>query len=67
MTTGGAAPTDPNHQQEPRQEPKKERGKTVHGEEANAGHRVLTSDDAEVEAYLEVALDAPGARSSAGG
>ncbi len=31
-------------------EPKKERGKTVHGEEANAGHRVLTSDDAEVEA-----------------
>jgi GMP synthase (glutamine-hydrolysing) len=39
--------------------PRKERGKTVHGEEANAGHRVLTSDDAEVEAYLEVALDAP--------
>ncbi len=37
----------------------KERGKTVHGEQANAGHRVLTSDDAEVEAYLEVALDAP--------
>ena len=37
----------------------KERGKTVHGEEANAGHRVLASDDAEVEAYLEVALDAP--------
>ena len=31
-------------------EPKKERGVTVHGEEANAGHRVLTSDDAEVEA-----------------
>ncbi len=40
-------------------EPRRERGKTVHGEEANAGHRVLTSDDAEVEAYLEVALDAP--------
>ena len=39
--------------------PERERGKTVHGEEANAGHRVLTSDDAEVEAYLEVALDAP--------
>ncbi len=38
---------------------KKKRGKTVHGEEANSGHRVLTSDDAEVEAYLEVALDAP--------
>ena len=37
----------------------RERGKTVHGEPANAGHRVLTSDDAEVEAYLEVALDAP--------
>src|SRR5512136_1736292 len=37
----------------------KERGKTVHGELANAGHRVLAPDDAEVEAYLEVALDAP--------
>ena len=35
------------------------RGKTVHGEAANAGHRVLAPDDAEVEAYLEVALDAP--------
>jgi len=35
------------------------RGKTVHGEVANAGHRVLAPDDAEVEAYLEVALDAP--------
>jgi GMP synthase (glutamine-hydrolysing) len=35
------------------------RGKTVHGAAANAGHRVLGSDDAEVEAYLEVALDAP--------
>jgi GMP synthase (glutamine-hydrolysing) len=35
------------------------RGKTVHGEPANAGHRVLAPDDAEVEAYLEVALDAP--------
>ena len=39
--------------------PKAERGKTVHGEAANAGHRVLAPDDAEVEAYLEVALDAP--------
>jgi len=39
--------------------PTRERGKTVHGEEANAGHRVLAPDDAEVEAYLEVALDAP--------
>src|SRR3954464_4523604 len=46
---------------EPEQEPSPsaERGKTVHGEPANAGHRVLGSDDAEVEAYLEVALDAP--------
>jgi GMP synthase (glutamine-hydrolysing) len=36
------------------------RGKTVHGEAANAGHRVLAPDDAEVEAYLEQALHAPG-------
>ena len=36
-----------------------ERGKTVHGEAANAGHRVLAPDDAEVEAYLETALKAP--------
>ena len=36
------------------------RGKTVHGEAANAGHRVLAPDDAEVEAYLETALKAPG-------
>jgi GMP synthase (glutamine-hydrolysing) len=39
-----------------------QRGKTVHGEPANAGHRVLAPDDAEVEAYLEVALDAPAPR-----
>jgi len=39
--------------------PARQRGKTVHGEPANAGHRVLAPDDAEVEAYLEVALDAP--------
>jgi GMP synthase (glutamine-hydrolysing) len=39
--------------------PRVDRGKTVHGEPANAGHRVLAPDDAEVEAYLEVALDAP--------
>jgi GMP synthase (glutamine-hydrolysing) len=39
--------------------PDDQRGKTVHGEPANAGHRVLAPDDAEVEAYLEVALDAP--------
>jgi hypothetical protein len=37
----------------------RERGKTVHGEAANAGHRVLAPDDAEVEAYLETALHAP--------
>jgi GMP synthase (glutamine-hydrolysing) len=36
-----------------------ERGKTVHGEAANAGHRILAPDDAEVEAYLERALKAP--------
>ncbi len=38
---------------------RRQRGKTVHGEAANAGHRVLAPDDAEVEAYLEVALNAP--------
>jgi GMP synthase (glutamine-hydrolysing) len=37
----------------------RERGRTVHGEPANAGHRVLAPDDAEVEAYLETALNAP--------
>jgi GMP synthase (glutamine-hydrolysing) len=36
------------------------KGKTVHGDAANAGHRVLAPDDAEVEAYLETALHAPG-------
>ena len=36
------------------------KGKTVHGEAADAGHRVLAPDDAEVEAYLETALHAPG-------
>ncbi len=50
---------DVTPEQDEAAEPAKERGKTVHGEAANAGHRVLTSDDAEVEAYLEVALDAP--------
>jgi GMP synthase (glutamine-hydrolysing) len=35
------------------------KGRTVHGEQANAGHRVLAPDDAEVEAYLETALNAP--------
>ena len=35
------------------------RGRTVHGEPANAGHRVLAPDDLEIEAYLETALHAP--------
>jgi GMP synthase (glutamine-hydrolysing) len=39
--------------------PARDRGKTVHGAAANAGHRVLAPDDAEVEAYLETALNAP--------
>lgn len=41
------------------QRPATDRGRTVHGEAANAGHRVLAPDDAEVEAYLEQALHAP--------
>jgi GMP synthase (glutamine-hydrolysing) len=45
----------PDHERAPR----RERGRTVHGEPANAGHRVLAPDDAEVEAYLETALNAP--------
>ena len=48
----GAA--EPDHQERP-----PDRGRTVHGEPANAGHRVLAPDDAEVEAYLEQALHAP--------
>ena len=40
-------------------ERERDRGKTIHGEAANAGHRVLAPDDAEVEAYLETALKAP--------
>ncbi len=51
---GGAGPDD--HETGPRT---RQRGKTVHGEAANAGHRVLAPDDAEVEAYLETALQAP--------
>jgi GMP synthase (glutamine-hydrolysing) len=39
--------------------PATDRGRTVHGEAANAGHRVLAPDDLEVEAYLEQALHAP--------
>ncbi len=49
----GSAPDD--HERPPRLQ----RGKTVYGEAANAGHRVLAPDDAEVEAYLETALRAP--------
>jgi GMP synthase (glutamine-hydrolysing) len=45
--------------------PDAQRGKTVHGEPANAGHRVLAPDDAEVEAYLETALNAPAPTRSA--
>jgi GMP synthase (glutamine-hydrolysing) len=45
--------------------PRPRRGKTVHGEAANAGHRVLAPDDAEVEAYLETALKAPAPERSA--
>ena len=51
--------------QTPTDEPEKrdrdrarDRGRTVHGAAANAGHRVLAPDDAEVEAYLEQALHA---------
>jgi GMP synthase (glutamine-hydrolysing) len=43
---------------EPEETQPAERGRTVHGEAANAGHRVLAPDDAEVEAYLEQALHA---------
>jgi len=44
-----------------RRPPAEQRGRTVHGEPANAGHRVLAPDDAEVEAYLETALRVPAA------
>jgi len=51
---GGQPPPPDDHES-----PRRQRGKTVHGELANAGHRVLAPDDAEVEAYLETALNAP--------
>ncbi|HEX2755127.1 MAG TPA: glutamine-hydrolyzing GMP synthase [Candidatus Limnocylindrales bacterium] len=54
-----AAPAGAQHS------PEAQRGKTVHGEAANAGHRVLAPDDAEVEAYLETALNAPAPNRSA--
>ena len=50
---------EPEEHQQAAPEADAGRGKTVHGAAANAGHRVLAPDDAEVEAYLEVALDAP--------
>jgi GMP synthase (glutamine-hydrolysing) len=56
---GGARPRErdasPDHETAWRGDP----GRTVHGEPADAGHRVLAPDDAEVEAYLETALNAP--------
>ena len=53
LETAPAAALDPSRRLQP------ERGKTIHGDAANAGHRVLAPDDAEVEAYLETALKAP--------
>ena len=44
----------------------RDRGKTIHGDAANSGHRVLAPDDAEVEAYLETALHAPAPERSPG-
>ena len=55
----GDAPEHATTPADDHEQPVRQRGKTVHGELANAGHRVLAPDDAEVEAYLEVALDAP--------
>jgi GMP synthase (glutamine-hydrolysing) len=40
-------------------------GKTVYGEPEDAGHRVLVSDDAEVEAYLDTALGTDASHSPA--
>ena len=48
-------PPQPDHERPPR----RERGTTVHGAAANAGHRVLAPDDAEGAAYLATALTAP--------
>ena len=53
------APDDAQSRPDDHEAPRRQRGKTVHGELANAGHRVLAPDDAEVEAYLETALNAP--------
>jgi GMP synthase (glutamine-hydrolysing) len=51
--------TDEQPASHDRRPPGEQRGRTVHGELANAGHRVLAPDDAEVEAYLEAALHVP--------
>jgi GMP synthase (glutamine-hydrolysing) len=51
--------TETAEEHSPSRPPDHQRGRTVHGEAANAGHRVLAPDDAEVEAYLEQALHAP--------
>ena len=39
--------TEPDEDQQPASGPSKDLGKTVHGEAANAGHRVLAPDDAD--------------------
>jgi GMP synthase (glutamine-hydrolysing) len=66
---GGSAVIEDSADIEAEQQARKagpvDRGKTVHGEAANAGHRVLAPDDAEVEAYLETALNAPAPTRSA--
>ncbi len=56
----GSAEADPSQPESDERPPAgRDRGKTVHGAAANAGHRVLAPDDAEVDAYLETALNAP--------
>jgi GMP synthase (glutamine-hydrolysing) len=52
-------PAEEDHAAGTGDETARERGKTIHGAPANAGHRILAPDDAEVEAYLETALKAP--------
>jgi GMP synthase (glutamine-hydrolysing) len=56
---GGSRMAEAGQDLDTHERPPERRGKTVHGEAANAGHRVLAPDDAEVEAYLETALNAP--------
>ena len=64
--TEGSTGTQPSPASSSTDRGRRERGKTVHGEPANAGHRVLAPDDAEVEAYLETALNAPSPDRAAG-